>query len=317
MKTIAFASAAVLALSLGATPPAAAEGFPERPVRLVVPFAPGGMSDTTARIFQRTIEEEGTLGQPITVINMGGGGATIGSRNVKDSDPDGHTIMLIHLAVLSAHALGVADYGLDAFEPVAQTGSSCLVLTAGAETPYQTLEDVFEAARAAPGTIPEAVNLGAVVHIASLVLADAAGVSFRYVQTGGGAERIQAVMGGHTELSLFSTSEFKSFEPMGIRPLAILQEERHSDFPDIPTAAEQGYDVTFCIDNWWFAPAGTPQDRIDVIADALEAAMDNPAVQEAFASHTLSPTFLRGEALRAHMEAVEADIVAAAAKAQQ
>jgi putative tricarboxylic transport membrane protein len=123
-------------------------------------------------------------------------------------------------------------------------------------------------------------------------------------------------MGGHTEISLFSTSEFKSFQPMGIRPLAILQAERHADFPEIPTARELGYDVTFCVDNWWFAPAGTPPERVAAIAAALREAMSDPLVQEAFASHTLDPTFLAGEAFADHLERMNADIVAAAAQAQ-
>lgn len=311
-RLIAYAAAALMLATTGAV----AADYPEKPVKVIVPFQAGGMSDTTARIFQRSFEKGGYFGQPLTIVTMGGGGGTIGTRATMESEADGHTIMLIHLALLSAEAMGVADYGHEAFAPIAQTGSSCLVSAVRADAPYDTLEDLFEAARAAPDTIVEAVNIGAVVHIASLILSDPAGTSFRYMQSGGGAKRIQDLVGGHAEVAMFSTSEYKSFQPMGIKALAILAPERHPDFPDVPTAGEQGYDVTFCVDNWWFAPAGTPEDRVAALADAFAAAMEDPEVVSAFEAQTISPTFLRGDELAAHIAAVDAQIEAAAAKAK-
>ncbi len=313
MSGLRFLGLALLA-GLLATP-AMAE-YPERPVKVIVPFATGGMSDGVARVFQKAFQDHELLAQPLVIINMGGGGATIGSRAAKDADADGQTIMLIHLALLSAEALGVADYGVEAFEPIAQTGSSCLILATTKDAPYQNLEDLFAAAKAKPGEITEAVNIGAVVHIASLILSAPAGVEFRYVQSGGGAKRIQDLIGGHVETAMFSTAEFESFEDLGIRGLALLDDGRDPAFPDIPTAAEQGYDVTFCVDNWWFAPAGTPADRVAALADAFEAAMATDDVKKAFAERTITPTFLRGEALAAHIAEVASAIDEAAAKAK-
>jgi tripartite-type tricarboxylate transporter receptor subunit TctC len=311
-RWITCAAAALVWVTTGTV----AADYPEKPVKVIVPFQTGGMSDTTARIFQKSFERGGHLGQPLTIVNMGGGGGTIGTRATKEAEADGHTIMLIHLALLSAQAMGVADYGHEAFEPIAQTGSSCLVTAVRADAPYETLEDLFEAARAAPDTIVEAVNIGAVVHIASLILSDPAGTSFRYMQSGGGAKRIQDLVGGHAEVAMFSTSEYKSFQPMGIKALAILAPERHPDFPGLPTAKEQGYDVNFCVDNWWFAPAGTPEDRVEALADAFAKAMEDPEVVGPFEAQTISPTFLRGEELAAHVAEVDAQIQAAAAKAR-
>lgn len=315
MRRLLFSGLAVCAATFGMAAPVQAD-YPERPIKVVVPFAIGGMSDATARLFQMAFQEHDLLPQPLTIINMDGGGATIGSRAVKEAEADGQTVMLMHLALLSAEALGVADYGAEAFEPVAQTGSSCLILATKNDSPYQTLEDLFEAARARPNEITEAVNIGAVVHIASLILADPAGVSFRYVQSGGGGKRIQDLAGGHVETAMFSTAEFKSFEALGIRGLALLDDERHPDLPDIPTAAEQGYDVSFCVENWWFAPKGTPAQHVEVLADAFEAAMATDDIRDAFREYTITPTFMRGEALAAHIAEVETAIVAAAEKAK-
>ncbi len=313
MKKMMTAGVALLAGAFAM--PAMAE-YPEGPVKVIVPFATGGMSDSVARVFQKAFVDHDLLPEPLTIINMDGGGATIGSRAAKDAEPDGQTIMLMHLALLSAEALGVADYGAEAFEPIAQTGSSCLILATEKDKPYQNLEDLFAAAREKPAELTEAVNIGAVVHIASLILVDPAGVEFRYVQSGGGAKRIQDLIGGHVETAMFSTAEFKSFEELGIRGLALLDDERNPEFPDIPTAAEQGYDVTFCVDNWWFAPAGTAPEKVAVIADALEAAMATDDVKQAFEERTMSPTFLRGDEFAAHIDEVSAAIDKAAAKAK-
>jgi putative tricarboxylic transport membrane protein len=317
-KTIlAAALGGLMAAGSAAILDASADEYPERPIKVIVPFAAGGMSDGIARVFQKAFQDEGLLnGQALTIINMDGGGGTIGTRATKDADADGYTITLIHLAMLSAKAMGVADYGYEAFEPIAQTGSSCLILATRADTPYQNLEDLFAEARKRPGEIMEAVNIGAVVHIASLILSEPAEVSFRYVQSGGGAKRIQDLIGGHVETAMFSTAEFQSFKDMGIRPLALLADERDPFFLEIPTAKEQGYDVSFCVDNWWFAPEGTPEDRVAKIADALEQAMASEEVRQAFEARTLAPTFLEGEAFLDHIEAVNKRLEVAAQKAK-
>jgi len=310
------ASSIALACVLSAAQPAEAQ-YPEEPIKVIVPFAAGGMSDGMARLFQRTFEEHDLLPQPLTVVNQGGGGGTIGTRATMESDADGYTITIIHLAMLSAHALDVADFGHEAFEPIAQTGSACLVIATTTDSPYENLNDLVEAAKERPGEITEAVNIGAVVHIASLVLSEAAGgTEFRYVQSGGGAKRIQDLVGGHVETAMFSTSEFANYEEMGIRGLALLAPERNPALPNVPTAKEQGVDVTFCVDNWWFAPAGTPEARIEVLADAFEEAMETDMVQAALEDRVMAPTFLRGDELEAHIESVNAEIVDAAEKAK-
>ena len=98
------------------------EAYPARPIKLVVPFGPGGGSDTFGRIIKRGIDEAGLLPQPFVIINRPGGSATIGSRYVRDAKPDGYTLLLLHDAIITAKYSGKVNYGPEAFEPVASTG---------------------------------------------------------------------------------------------------------------------------------------------------------------------------------------------------
>ena len=296
-------SLVVLVLFLGLTVPVSAAAYPDKPIKVIVPFNPGGMSDTFTRIFQKALKD--VLPQPLVVINMGGAGGAIGSRKVKDSDPDGYTVLNIHVGLLTAAALGATEYGPEAFEPVAQTGTTYVVQCVRKDSPFKTLKDLMEAARAKPDAIKEATNIGAVVHFTSLMLTDAAGgVKLRLVQSGGGANRTRDLLGGHVDTSAFSTTEFKPYYDSGeMRALAILAPERQADFPDVPTAREQGYDVVFGVGIWWFMPKGTPADRVSTFADALEKGMKDPEVQANFKNQTMSPVFKKGEAFKTQIDA--------------
>ena len=111
--------------------------YPHRPIKLVVPFTAGGGTDTFARIIKKAIEDNHLLPQPLVIINIGGAGATIGSRRVKDSKPDGYTAMILHDAIVTAKFSGKASYGPEAFEPVAGTGEVGMVITVADNAKYQ------------------------------------------------------------------------------------------------------------------------------------------------------------------------------------
>ena len=127
-----------------------AESFPARQITLVVPFGPGGGTDTYARIFKQAIEQEKLLPVPLVVINQGGAGGTIGSRRVKDAAPDGYTMMVIHDAILTGKLAGQVDYGHEAFEPIAATSEVGMVIAVRKDGPYQSLNDLMQAAAESP-----------------------------------------------------------------------------------------------------------------------------------------------------------------------
>lgn len=312
MKVFTRGLAGISLASLAALATPAFAEFPEKPVQAIVPFGAGGMSDTFSRIVQKGLD--GRLEQPVVVVNVPGAGGSIGSRQAKDADADGYTILNIHDGLLTAAALGVTDYANEAFVPIAQTGSTSTMVVVNADSPYQTLNELMDAACEAPGTLRDATNIGAIVHFASLVLTDLSGCAeFRPVQTGGGSARMASILGGHADLAIFSTTEYADFDD-SVRALAIMSDERHERFPDVPTAKEQGYDTVFGVDIWWFAPAGTPQEIVDHLADQFEAMMSSKEIIEQFETRTMEPVFMRGDELSADIENQREELNALAEK---
>ena len=277
--------------------------YPARPIKVYVPFAAGGGSDTWVRVIQKAIADHQLLPEPLAIINLEGAGATIGSRRVKDAPPDGYTILQLHEAIMTAQAMGKVRYGPEAFEPIAATGEVGLLLVVSTESPYRMLGELLAAAKARPETLAYAANLGAPSHYAGLLLEQAyPGAKFRFVNYGGGEARFAALKGGHIQMTLFSVEEYRRYRTIGLRALASFGAERHPALPEVPTAREQGVDVAFSNIDYWWAPKGTPPERIAVIANALEAAMQTPQVQEQLAARHSNPIFLRDEPLRQLIE---------------
>ena len=277
--------------------------FPEKPIKIIVPFSAGGGSDTFVRVIQKAIEEENLLPHPVVVINVPGAGGTIGSRKLKEEEPDGYTIMCLHEGILTAKHSGKAEYGYEAFEPIAGTGEIGILVAVYKDSPYETLGDLMDAAADRPYEVSFSTNLGAPSDYVVLMLEQAkAGAHFRPVQNGGGAKRFHAIKGGHSDVTVFSLSEYNQFRASGLRALGLCAKERHPNWPNIPTAKEQGFDVERENTHFWWAPKGTPQDRIQVIQEALQKAMQSPMVLERLKEMHTDPTFLSGEALQQTLE---------------
>ena len=276
----------------------AQNSFPDKPIKIIVPFSAGGGSDTFVRLIQKAIDEEKLLPQPVVVINVPGAGGTIGSRKLKDEDADGYTIMCLHEAILTAKHSGKAEFGYEAFEPIAATGEIGILVAVYEDSPYETLGELMDAAAERPYEISFSTNLGAPVDYVVLMLEQAKpGAHFRPVQNGGGAKRFHAIKGGHSDVTVFSLSEYNQFKSSGLRALGLCAKERHPNWQDIPTAKEQGFDVERENTHFWWAPKGTPRDRIQVIQDALAKAMKSPMVLERLKEMHTDPTFLSGDAL--------------------
>jgi putative tricarboxylic transport membrane protein len=298
-KLIATIVAAVVSGGALASP---VQAWPEKPIKVIVPFAPGGTSDQVARIFQRAIQENKLLSQPITVVNIGGH-FSVGSRQAMDSPPDGYTFLLIHIALMGGEGSGVMNFGYRNFEGVASTSEFCLTPVVRNDSPYKTLRELLAAAKDKPDTVLYGVNIGAINHMAGLLLQSTTpGAKFRYVQVGGGAENFRAVLGGHTNAGILSGAEYVSFRASGIRALGYTGPQRHPGIPDVPTVKEQGFDMEFCVANWWFAPKDTPREAVDAMATALEKAMQTDYIRKELENRLFDPRFLRGDALRRSLD---------------
>lgn len=272
---------------------ASAEDYPSKPISLVVPFGAGGGSDTAARIYQKAIQDNDLLGQPLTVFNVPGAGGSIGARQVKDAEADGYTFLLIHIALLTRQAAELIDFGYQDFELVAGTEVNSSVLVVREDSPYNSLGDLIAAAKAKPESIVFGVNLGANKHMQGIQVEQAADVKFRFAQIGGDAKNVSALRGGHIEVTTLSIGSFKKLGE-GFRALAYYGEER-LDGVDIPTFIEQGHDISYIVQNWWFAPKGTPQAAIDHFAAALKAASETDYVKETFAARNSPTQYVDGQ----------------------
>lgn len=302
--------AAVLTAGAGCGPvePSSAE-YPARSIRLVVPFSVGGGTDTFARIIKAAIEQHDLLPQSVVIVNLDGAGATIGSRRVKDAVPDGYTVLILHEAIITAKYSGIVSYGPEAFEAVAATGEIGMVIAVDQAAEFSDLRSLMSAAAAQPEQILYAANLGAPSHFAGLQLEQQhSGARFRYTQFGGGADRFAAIKGGHVAVSAFSLAEYVRFRREGLKALAYFGPQRHPDISDIPTAVEQGYDLVRSNVMIWWVPQGTPSDRTQVLAAALQRAMQTEFVRDKLDELKYDPTFLTGADLKQRIDELERNV---------
>ncbi|WP_316980367.1 Bug family tripartite tricarboxylate transporter substrate binding protein [Shumkonia mesophila] len=283
-------------LSISLASAANAADYPEQPVKFVVPFNQGGSSSLTARYFQKIIQDEKLLGgYPVPVVHMPGAGGSTGALHVKDSAPDGHTVLIWHVGLCGAVALGNINFDHSAFTPVAATGSQSYAVVVRDDSRYKTIQELFDAAKAQPETITAGVNLGASNHI-GLVLAESAvpGLKFRYVQSGSTSAAYTAILGGHVEVGLLPIPSLKQVASKGVRLLGIMAPQRDPAFPDVPTLVELGYDVNYSMTNWWFVAKGTPEARIAILADAFEKAMKTEDLKKNFETSSMNLDYMRG-----------------------
>lgn len=273
--------------------------WPEKPVKIVVPFQPGGSSDQVARIFQKAIVDSKLMSQQLTIVNIGGH-YSIGSRQVLESKPDGYTFLLIHKALMGAQAGGTIDFGWQDFDPVAETSEFCLVSSVRADDArFPNVNALLKAATDQPDTLIHGVNLGALNHMAAIQLQNSApGANFRFVQIGGGTANFTALIGKQTDCTVLSMAEYLSFKVKGVKGLCYMFPERAPQAPEVPTCKEEGRDVEYCVGSWWFAPKGTPKEAIDGLADVLEKAMKTDYIVKEMDNRAFAPTFKRGEAFR-------------------
>lgn len=289
-----------------------AADYPERPVRVIVPYGAGGSTDIVVRTIVNKVNDLGVLSQPLAVVNVTGAGGPVGFFRAKDADPDGYEILATHLGLLTSKAVGTTPFGAEAFEPIAQSGSTRFVFAVRDDAPYQSFDDFIADAKSRPGELPEANSIGGALHFASVVLSDAAGYKPRIVQVGGGAERIKSLLGGTTNHTLFTVAEYSGFKDSGVRALAYLAPESSDTVGDVPATGELGLGDGVSVDTWWFAPKGTPQDVIDTLADAIGKAMADPELQANLAAKGVDPTFASGADLVAHIQDLGAVAMSAA-----
>ena len=265
--------------------------FPEKPIKFIVPTNAGGGIDAQARILQRAIGDHELLPEKVVVVNIPGGGGVVGTGKVKSAKPDGYTIGLWNAGLVTSRVMGISKFDHTDFEIIGMTGYTELGLAVKNDSSIKTVSDLVQRANVKPGTLKFSTDIGTPVHFIPLMFADEADIEFRFVQTGGGSKRLASIMGGHTEVSLFSTLAMLTFAEAGLRPLLVFSEGRNELLPNVMTSKEGGVNVVLTEPRFWIAPKGTPEDRITILREALTKAMALPAVHEDFASQGIVPVF--------------------------
>lgn len=265
-----------------------AQDYPSKTIRIVVPFAPGGIVDTAARIVGQKLQE--AWGQPVIVENRPGGSGTIGVSVVAKSPADGHTLLMAHTGEFGINpaVFSTLPYDLDRdFVPVTMVIDGPGVFLANANAPYKTLQDLIAAAKAAPNTIGVSVpGKGTLEHLMVEWTGVVTGAKFLVVPYRGGTPAATAVAGGEVPAGSATLGSALSFIQGGqVRVLAVTTGERSSFNKDWPTIAESGAPgVQAGIWAGLFAPKGTPQPVIDKINAEVAKVLEQPDVKERFAT---------------------------------
>lgn len=286
--------AGLAAPSVAGVSAAFAQSFPEKPIRVVVPFKPGGRTDAVARLIAEKIQEKNLLPQPVLIVNADGGAGSNGVQQMKRGGDDGYTIMHWSHQMLIAEAMRLASFGMGDFRSIGFTRGGSPVWCVRQNAPYETLDDLIADLKANPQSKVEAVGIGSVPHFVGAMLAKSAGFETRLVTANSGADRLRLLLGGSADIALFAAQEYMA-QGDGIKPLVYFGAERLPQLPDLPTAKELGYDVVWSNPNWWLAPAGAPDEAVEAIAAALEQAIRDPEIVAYFEGNTLSPYWTGGE----------------------
>jgi len=271
-RAMLVALAGLLLGAVAAGPASAQEAWPDRPIRMIVPFAPGGVTDSIGRLSAEWLGK--ALGQSVPVENRSGANGAIAAEAVARSAPDGYTLLTAsasQMVMLPALMKLNFDPAKD-FAPVSIVASNPMVLAVSTALKVSSLQDFVALAKAKGGKLNySSAGIGSSTHLAMALLLQRAGIEMLHVPYRGGAPAVQALLAGEVDAYFGNPSDMlPHLEGGRIRVLAVAGTERISSLPDVPTVAEQGY-PGFRAETWngIAAPAGTPEAALQRMADAL------------------------------------------------
>jgi len=265
-----------LAASLAALVSAPALGqYPDRPLKLVVPWAAGGDTDNIFRPFAPLMQKH--FGQTVVIANVGGASGTKGAKDVKEAPADGYTVLGVHDYIHSTYYTGVADVNYPDFEPICLVASTPSVLTASPKTSWSDMKGLLADAKARPGQISVGATLGSTSHFFPALVEKAVGVKFKYVSYEGLAPRMNAILGGHIDLTDSNLTQKGKVEAGQLKFLGIAAEKRNPEMPNVPTLKELGVNVVYDVNRGLLAPKGTPAAAIAKLESACLAAAKEPS----------------------------------------
>jgi tripartite-type tricarboxylate transporter receptor subunit TctC len=276
--------AALVAVGVQRTDPLLAETYPNRPIRLIVPFPPGGPTDVMGRVIAQALSA--TLG-PIVVDNRPGAGSTIGTKLAAGTEPDGYTLLFGSTASLAIAPALYKNAGYDplkSFAPVAMISDVPYILVVNPGLPVKTVQDVVAYGKSNPGKLNFGAPNGTPTYLLAELFKRVTNTDLLVVPYKGGAPVVADLLGGQLQGTFETTSVILAYIRDGsLRPLAVASHARLTDLPDVPTMIESGV-PDFIGDSWTgiAAPAGTPPEIIDKLNAAINAALKSPEVTASF-----------------------------------
>jgi tripartite-type tricarboxylate transporter receptor subunit TctC len=298
-----FALALLLALAVPAAP-AAAQEYPNRPVRLIIPFPPGGSNDVVGRLVANQLSEK--LGHKVFVDNRGGAGGVLGTEAAANAAPDGYTLLVVSIA----HAVNPSLYKLSydpikSFAPISIMATGPNVLAVNPTLPVKSVKELVALAKEKPGSIDYAsAGVGSFQHLGGVLFKLVAGVNLQHVPYKGGGPAMQDVIAGHVKVMFSSLVQTTPFIHSGqLRALGVGGARRNPVLPDVPTIEEAGV-PGYVADNWWgiVAPAGTPQPIVDKLHRDIQDVVKSPELTAAFAREGASAVTMSTAAFGKYME---------------
>jgi len=269
----------------------AAQSYPNRPVRLIVPFPPGGSNDVVGRMI--AVQLSTRLDKPVVVENQGGAGGLIGTEMAARSQPDGYTLLLVSVAYAFIPAIYKLPYDpATAFAPVAILGAGPVVIAVTSKLPVSSVKELIALAKEKPGELNYATaGVGSFQHLASELFKLQAGVDIVHIPFKGGGPAMMDVIAGNTQIAIGSLVQMLPQIKAGkLKALGVGSANRIAALPELPTISEAGvpgYEVT----NWWgiVVPAGTPRSIIDRLHKELTAVVASTETKERFETEGAEP----------------------------
>lgn len=282
--------------------------YPSKTVRIVIPWSVGGMTDTLTRPIAKWLEDYFEV--PFVVENKPGGGGVVGSLEIESAKNDGYIIGTTSMSTVSAKYIADVAPDIDNVELIAQVISIPATVTVNADSPFNTLEELIDYAKANPGELRNSNSgNGASAHIYALTFGARADIEMNHIPYPGYAEAVTALLAGNVEMTNIPLPDVAPYLDSGeMRMLAIASAERHPSYPDVPTLRELGIDAVMGNYSGFVAPKGMDQEKIDTLEDGIQKAIEDPEIREFLINAGYQPVFAGQEEFAQIVDDAEAQL---------
>ncbi len=291
--------------------PAHAQSFPTKPLEFIVHTGPGGGSDIFTRVVADIMAKDKLLPAPAIIMNKAGGGGAIAQNYVAGKRGDPYTVYAIAASLMVAIPIrNGTDTGLDKFHPLGLLGFDINSIAVRAESPYRTVKELVDAARANPKGVTISVgSVGSGSHYLPFRLEQLAGVRFNVVHMKSGAEAVTTALGGHVHATGEQLAEMTQYIESGrVRVLAVASQKRVAALPDVPTLKEAGYDLQVGAGRGFMSPAGISKDAAAMLESAFEKVYKSAVWRDYMRRNYYEDTYMNGAELGRYMTAIKPDV---------